>query len=403
MSKIEIRPLWHRGKNQIGIYFKYDDAISSQLRNIKCEFSYSNKCWYLENTEANKRKLLPVIVSYGYKISTEDQIALRLEVNLRADLPDHMVTEYEELKRYLKVSRYGNRTIDVYMNMAILFLGYFRHTNLNNITEYDIERFNYEVIVKRKYSSSYQRQMIGVLKLLFRGKASTLIDWDKISRARKDSRLPVVLSLEEVVKIITVIENIKHRAIISLMYASGLRISEVIDLRISDIDSMRLQIRVKQAKGKKDRYVALSQNVLILLRNYFQDYKPQVYLFNGAYGEKYSAESIRKIFKQACEKAGILKEVSPHTLRHSYATHLLENGVDLRYIQELLGHSRPETTMIYTHVTKNKLLSIKSPFDLLFTPPIHTNNSDINNPDFSTLKLLKGNDNTVKEPELTYF
>ena len=143
--------------------------------------------------------------------------------------------------------------------------------------------------------------------------------------------------------------------------------------------------------------ISSPEKVLILLTTYFEDYKPRNYLFNGQVGEQYSAESIRKVFKEACMKAGILKNVSPHTLRHSYATHLLESGVDLRYVQELLGHRKPETTMIYTHVTRKKLVSIKSPFDLLF------GEGSINNPHFSTSKMLKGNDNQVEEPELMYF
>lgn len=402
MVNIEIKPLWHRGKNNIGLYFSYNDKLAQQLRSIECEFSFSNRCWYIENTESNKRKLLFILKEYNYLVTDADRDSLKLETNLRADLGDYYLRECKELEKYLQLARYGMRTIEVYLNMAELFFGYFKDTTLDRITHVDIERFNYEVIIRRGYSSSYQRQMIGVIKLIYRQRPDVQIDWDLVTKAKVSRRLPEVLSQQEIILIISAIENIKHRAIISLLYAAGLRISELINLRIGDIDSGRMQIRIEQAKGRRDRYVALSDNILILLRNYFEEYRPEHYLFNGPDGGSYSVESIRKILRHACNRAGIRKHVSPHTLRHSYATHLLENGVDLRYVQELLGHRKPETTMIYTHVTKKKLLSIRSPFDLLFTkepPP----SPDINNPYFSTPNLLKGTDNSVKEPELTYF
>jgi site-specific recombinase XerD len=269
------------------------------------------------------------------------------------------------------------------MDLARLFLGYYKQKKIEEITNEDVERFNYEVIIKRHYSSSYQRQLMGVLRLLFKRKRGIQLNMETIQRPRSEYTLPEVLSQEEVLAIISRIDNIKHRSIISLLYAAGLRISELINLKISDIDSNRMQIRIAGAKGKKDRYVALSDKILVLLKNYYTEYHPQVYLFNGQDKEKYSDESIRQILKEACRKAGISKKVSPHTLRHSYATHLLENGVDLRYVQELLGHSRPETTMIYTHVTQKTMISIKSPFDLLFKD---ANLSITGNPNAKMLK-----------------
>ncbi len=399
MVKVEIKPLWHKGKNQVGIFFRYDNNLRILLKNIGCEFSSTYRCWYMENTEMNKRVLMGVISGYELIIHPMDSAELKLSTNLRSDPTGENVLELQELKKYLQVSRYGNRTIDVYMNMAQLFLGYFKKSDLVMLTNDDIERFNFEVIISRKYSSSYQRQMHTVIKLLLARVNNLHINWDLVTRARTSRSLPEVLSLQEVLMIISAIENIKHRTIISLIYAAGLRISEVLELRIGDIDSMRMQIRIRQAKGRKDRYVVLSEKILVLLRNYYEEFKPQQYLFNGLGGEKYSAESIRKILKATCEKVGIRKHVSPHTLRHSYATHLLENGVDLRHVQELLGHSKPETTMIYTHVTRKKLLSIKSPFDLLFGPEYPA----APYPDISNPNLLKGTDNRVKEPELMYF
>ena len=175
-----------------------------------------------------------------------------------------------------------------------------------------------------------------------------------------------MLSTEEVIEILKATKNLKHRAILMTIYSAGLRISEAINLKIKDIDSQRMQIRVEQAKGKKDRYTLLSQKNLATLRTYFLAYKPKVWLFEGQEaGEPYSSRSIQNIFSAAVEKAGITKEVSVHTLRHSFATHLLENGTDLRYIQSLLGHESSKTTEIYTHVTTKGFDQIKSPLDKL--------------------------------------
>jgi len=370
MVKIEIKPLWHKGKHQIGIYFKFDIKISEKLKDIGAVYSSSNKCWYIENTEVNKQNLSTIVnEEVSIQVTTEARKEIYNNTNLRTNYPTHIVNELVDFKNYLQTRRYGSRTIEVYIDAVKLFLGYFKNKSIHEITNKDVEEFNYEVIIQRNYSTSYQRQLTGVLKLLFSYKTGMQLEVAKLERPRKERYLPQVLSLKEVFEIISSITNTKHRTIISLLYAAGLRISELINLKISDIDSTRMQIRVSRAKGKKDRYVGLSDHILILLRNYFEEYKPEVYLFNGQEGGKYSDESIRNILKEACQRVGIKKRVSPHTLRHSYATHLLEAGVDLRYVQELLGHSRPETTMIYTHITQNKLISIKSPFDLLFTDP----------------------------------
>ncbi|MBI4653963.1 MAG: tyrosine-type recombinase/integrase [Nitrospirae bacterium] len=188
----------------------------------------------------------------------------------------------------------------------------------------------------------------------------------EIKRPRKDKKLPVVLSKEEVAKILNAVDNIKHKAILMIAYSSGLRVSEVVKLKAEDIDSKRMLIHVKGAKGRKDRYTLLSETVLETLRAYWRKYRPQKWLFEGAREGRYlSTRTADKIFVNACEKAGIKKEVSFHTLRHSFATHLLEGGKDLRYIQELLGHTHSKTTEIYTHVSTKSLGKIVSPIDTL--------------------------------------
>ncbi len=176
--------------------------------------------------------------------------------------------------------------------------------------------------------------------------------------------MPNVLSKEEVKAILEAHGNIKHKAMLSMIYSCGLRRSELLNLKFSDIDSKRNIVLLKNAKGKKDRIAPLSPKILELLRNYYKDYKPSVWLFEGQIkGEHYSEKSLQSVLKQALQKAGITKPVTLHWLRHSYATHLLESGTDLRYIQELLGHSSSKTTEIYTHVSTKSIQQIKSPFD----------------------------------------
>jgi site-specific recombinase XerD len=188
----------------------------------------------------------------------------------------------------------------------------------------------------------------------------------EIKRPHKDKKLPVVLSKEEVAKILSSIDNIKHKAILMIIYSAGLRVGEVVKLKVEDVDSNRMLVHVKGAKGRKDRYTLLSKTALEILREYWRKYKPAKWLFEGARDGRYlSTRTVEKLLTHACEKAGIKKEVSVHTLRHSFATHLLESGTDLRYIQELLGHANSKTTEIYTHVSTKSLGKIQSPLDSL--------------------------------------
>ena len=194
---------------------------------------------------------------------------------------------------------------------------------------------------------------------------------------KKDKKLPVVLSVEEVLKLIQVTKNLKHRTIIAMLYSSGLRIGELLSLELRDFDLKRNQLHIKNGKGKKDRYVTLATSLHPILKNYYATYKPKNFFIENPKGNNYSATSIRSFLKKSCQAAGISKRVTPHSLRHSYATHLLEQGTDIRYIQELLGHSRPETTMVYTHVSKKDLRGIKSPLDIALNKlTLRDNNGD---------------------------
>jgi len=218
-------------------------------------------------------------------------------------------------------------------------------------------------LVQLGKSDSYLNQAINSIKFYYEIVLNIPNRFYSIDRPRKQEKLPEILAKETVLKMIDIAANLKHKCILSLLYSAGLRRSELINLKITDIDSTRMLIRVAQGKGKKDRFTLLSKNVLVDLRSYYKIYRPKTYLFEGADGGKYSGSSVLKIVKRAAKKAGIYKKVTPHMLRHSFATHLLEDGVDLRYIQTLLGDNSTRTTEIYTHVAVTNFKNIKSPLD----------------------------------------
>jgi site-specific recombinase XerD len=231
------------------------------------------------------------------------------------------------------------------------------------ITEKEIISFIRYLVDERQVSASYQNQSINAIKFYYEKVLGGVRKFYFIERPQKERRLPVVLSEAEVSQLFEVTENLKHKCLLMLIYSAGLRVSEALALKIGDIDSQRMQIQVRNAKGGKDRHSLLSASLLPILREYFQLYHPKDYLFEGEQGGPYAGRSAQSVLRQAVSKAKIRKKVTLHTLRHSFATHLLENGTDLRYIQTLLGHNSSKTTEIYTHVSTKALGEIKSPLD----------------------------------------
>jgi site-specific recombinase XerD len=260
------------------------------------------------------------------------------------------------------IARYSPSSIKSYIHAAGAF---FRETGLKveNVSEKEIEEYINERIRHGNISSAFQKHLLGALKLFYKFVFDRNIDVAHLYPSRKESKIPEVLSKEEVARIIEATENLKHKAIICTIYSGGLRLNECIDLKISDIDSGNMLIRISQGKGKKDRMVMLSGKLLLLLREYFLKHHPKKWLFEGVDDGQYSARSVQQIFKNSLHKAGVCKKASVHTLRHSFATHLIEQGTDIRYVQELLGHSNLKTTQIYTHITDLGKRKIKSPLD----------------------------------------
>lgn len=221
------------------------------------------------------------------------------------------------------------------------------------------------LVIDKQVSASYQNQAINAIKFYNEHVLGLDRTYYEIDRPFKPKNLPRVLSQKDVQKILLEVKNIKHKAILSIIYGCGIRISECINMRLTDIDSDANRVWVRNAKGRKDRITLLPESLLTLLREYYLAYRPKKWLFEGPNCEQYSGSSIRKVFSRAKSKARVRKPASVHTLRHSFATHLLENGTNLRYIQQLLGHSSSKTTEIYTHVTESHLINVVSPLDFI--------------------------------------
>ena len=263
----------------------------------------------------------------------------------------------------LRLKNYSGNTITNYRNWFIFFIRGFPDRKPSAITKNEILDFLVAFRNSSKWSATSQNQLINAIKFFYEKLLNRPREIYELPRAQKPFQLPAVFAEEEVKQIIMATENLKHRSMLCLAYAGGLRVSEVINVKIKDIDSKRMVITLRAAKGKKDRQVMLSEKLLLMLREYVRKYKPKEWLFVGQYGGQYSTRSLQLVLAAAKQKAGIKKKGSIHALRHSFATHLLEAGTDIRYIQELLGHNSPKTTMIYTHVSSKKISEIKSPLD----------------------------------------
>lgn len=345
--KWKAKAIVHKNEKRIAVWFPKEAASVERIKQLyDAKWSKTINAWHLPDNAINRERF-------------------NLETLV---LPQHIafdkIEEIEKFKKYLNTKRYSPNTVKTYSEALQTFLLFFNEKEVKKINNQDVTRFYNDYILERKLSISFQNQIVNAIKLYFKTIKETAIIVEKIYRPKTERLLPNVLSKEEIKKILTVHTNIKHKTMLSLIYSCGLRRSELLNLKPADIDSKRNLVIVRQAKGKKDRIAPLSANILILLRDYYKAYKPITYLFEGREaGTKYDERSLSEVLKQALEKTNIKKPVSLHWLRHSYATHLLEAGTDLRYIQEILGHKSSKTTEIYTHVSTKSLQNVKSPFD----------------------------------------
>jgi integrase/recombinase XerD len=367
---ITLKHLLIDGQKQIGIQFTYDKTIQTIIKTLpNPQFSNEFNMHYIANNKANLQHIFDTFRTIAW-------------VNCNYFMPKKTINKYNEKieRKHLKISteflpeayiqklllkQYSKSTVNTYTSLFAKFAQAHKGQNIDELNEVDIRAYM-EREVKNGRSGSTINQTINAIKFYYEIVLEMPNRFYDIERPIKSNPLPKVLNRNEVALILKNTRNIKHKCIVSLLYSAGLRLSELLNLKLTDIDGQSNTILVRSGKGRKDRITIISPALIKQLRNYYKVYRPKEYLFEGAKGGSYSSTSVSKIIKRAAKKAGILKNITAHMLRHSFATHLLEDGTDLRQIQLLLGHTSTRTTEIYTHVTKNHLKIIKNPLDSLY-------------------------------------
>lgn len=343
----------HYSKKVIWIKFQKDSLLIQQLRKHfpSAKWSNSNKAWHLPDLPAIRTALQLQPKEFGSNllefISPNNQIAFTKFID------------------QLKLKAYSKNTIRTYTTEFAHLLKTLKNHSVNNLTEDRLKDYFLYCLKKENIKENHLNSRINAIKFYFEKVLHKPKMFFDTPRPKTPKLLPKMLTKTEIKKIFKHTENPKHLLMLQLCYGMGLRVSEIVNLRVSHINSEDMLVLIAGAKGKKDRYVNLPDTVLQLLRNYYKQYKPKEYLFEGQYGGAYTIRSVQAVFKQAMKKANINKTIGIHGLRHSYATHLIESGADIRFLQELLGHNSIKTTQIYTHVTDVSKTKIKSPLDFL--------------------------------------
>jgi integrase/recombinase XerD len=391
MPTITLTPIQHRNAECIGIYFNNSLPIKNGIRTIKgIKWSHTKKCWYLLLNKDNYHAICKAIGNLAainnnalrQYLEKKRKIAQALPAERKTaenNVPVHAVLLHSlsennaqalsNFLQYLQLKSYSAATIRTYQNEFSHLLQTIKHTDVNTLTPQHLKRYMVYCMEKLGISENTAHSRLNALKFYFEQVLGREKFFWEIPRPKKPNQLPNILGEKELTALFNVITNKKHKAILFTAYSAGLRVSETVNIKHSDIDSSRMVIKVQNAKGKKDRYVNLSPVLLDILREYIKvsSPRPKIYLFESeTANEPYAARSAQKVFQRAKELAGIRKEVSFHSLRHSFATHLLERGTDIRYIKDILGHFDIKTTERYTHVSKTKLVTIVSPLDDLW-------------------------------------
>ena len=361
----------HKQQHVVFLRFEYNTDIINRLKEtMPARWSATNGCWYIFKDDFHldtfSKSLKDIaLINYSEILKPYHKTNSEVVKRGRSELVEKPSLIPDGYLEKLKQKRYSKNTIKTYTKYFRDFCFYFFNRQYSEITPDEINKYILELIESRNISSSQQNQRINAIKFYYEKVLGLERHVYEIERPRKERSLPDILSKKEISDILSVTDNIKHKTIISVIYSCGLRRNEAIQLRIYDIDSKRMVIKIKGAKGKKDRYVQLSERLLSLLRAYYKEYKPKKWLFEGQKGGQYGAESISNLLKNAAIKAGIKKRVYPHMLRHSFATHQLEQGIDIRFIQVWLGHESVKTTQRYTHVSEHNFRNFKNPLDEL--------------------------------------
>lgn len=376
---LKLRSHEHHDKPVVQLIFNKNDELNNLLRaNTGMRWSKTMNCWYMPFYKTITQDLFKLLkpkfyLDYSELKAHQELVPLKKETvpiikaaDVLQEISEESIQKIEEFKRWLISKRYSDSTIGTYLDALKIFLRYYADKPIAEITNDDLIKFNNHYIMANLFSASYQNQVVNAVKLFFGKIENKKLNPELVHRPKRPKLLPNVLSKEEVKLILQALTNIKHKAMLSLIYSCGLRRSELLNLKLTDIDSKRGLVIIRQGKGRKDRVAPLSEKTIQLLRDYFNAYKPKEWLFEGQNGAgQYDERSLASVLINALEKSKINKPVTLHWLRHSYATHLLENGTDLRYIQEILGHSSSRTTEIYTHVSNKSIQKVISPFDSL--------------------------------------
>jgi integrase/recombinase XerD len=377
-TTVRLEHLTYKGQPCIALRFPYETGLIVAAKSAGARWSATNKCWHTPNTPEQLRGIFAAFKGLAWVDSTplfaaktiaaspppKPQAAKAQKVPAvpkATPTPAH-VEALAHMKRKLEIARYSPNSINTYLNATKQLFLHFPAKHPNDLRTEDIEAYQYH-LARGKASNSYLNQVVNAVRYYYKDVLGDATRVSFIERPRKERKLPTVLSEEEVGSLLRAVDNLKHRCILMLIYSAGLRLSELINLRLPDVATDRNQLVVRGGKGNKDRITLLSTKVMVPLQEYLKTYTPKVHLFEGANAGPYSPRSVQQVFHRAKDKAGITTPATVHTLRHSFATHLLEKGTDLRYIQTLLGHSSSKTTEIYTHVSTKALGKIRSPLD----------------------------------------
>lgn len=344
----------HRGNDVIFIHFDINLELNQRVRQlVGVKWSNTKKAWYVLDC-----------TFYRQKFKLETRIPVGKEV-----LSHVYEVNRGALQRYvetLQLKAYSPKTINTYRNEFAQLLYVLKSKNVNELSTERLRDYFLYCTNTLKLSEHTLHSRINAVKFYFEKVLGREKFFFEIPRPKKPLQLPNVLAISQVELLFSKLENLKHKTMLFLAYSAGLRVSEVVSLRVKDIHSARMVINIKGAKGKKDRMVILSQGILDLLRKYYISYKPKHWLFEGQINEEaYSDRSLQAVFHRAKRESRIIQDITFHSLRHSYATHLHERGTDIRLIQELLGHNDIKTTLRYTHVSTRRMENIVSPFDNL--------------------------------------
>jgi len=343
----------HHDKDVIFVHFPYNAQWVKELREkfSTAKWSMSKKCWYLSDISAIRNEI-------GMTPKTEMGKAVISQI--------HPVNQaaLKRMHELLLLKSYSPNTIRTYCVEFSQLLYLLKDKPVDTLTPERLRAYFLYCTTKLKLSENIIHSRMNAIKFYFEQVLHReKFFFEEIPRPKKRSSLPKVISKNDIVKLFAQVENTKHSLMLKLCYGMGLRVSEIVNLKITDIDSKRMSVHIEAAKGKRDRYVTLPTSILDDLRNYYKNYRPKIYLFEGQYGGQYAIRSVQSVFKNAMQKAKINKSVGIHGLRHSYATHLLECGTDMVFIQKLLGHKDLKTTEIYAKVSNRQLGKVKSPLD----------------------------------------